>query len=330
MICNLKINILTSLKNNPWGGGNQFLKNLKSEFIRKSAYAENPAEADAIIFNSYQELITAIRLKIKYPTKRFVHRLGPIFFYHRGQKWKFMDKLILKISSKISDYTIFQSAWSLQESKKLGFQNTPFSVIPNTADSSIFYFTSTKPANKKIKLISASWSPNPNKGLDFFSFLDENLDFSKFELTLIGNFPLKFKNITILPSTNQQEIAAHLRLSDIFLSPTKHEACSNAILEAIACRLPVVALDSGGNKELIQNRGELFKDEKEFITKIDLVSKNLPRYQSNIKIKNLSEITDEYLKAAASTLSLPTKKTGLFFLLKTKILLKIFSIYRRL
>jgi len=330
MTSSLKIKILADLKNGLWGGGNQFLKNLKSELIRKNAYEENTDKADAIIFNSYQELLPAIKLKIKYPTKRFIHRLGPIFFYHRGIRWKFLDKLILTVSSKISDYTIFQSSWSLRESKKIGLINIPFFIIPNAADNNIFYPVTEKPDDKKIKLISVSWSPNPNKGLDFFSFLDNNLDFSKFELTLIGNFPLKLKNIKIIPPADPEEIAAHLRLCDIFLSPTKYEACSNAILEALSCRLPVIALDSGGNKELIQNGGELFKDEKELLIKINLISKNIIQYQNHIKIKSLDEITEEYLKAAAQSLSLPAKKAGIFFLLKTKIILKIFSIYRRI
>jgi len=330
MISNLKINILTKLKDGPWGGGNQFLKALKNNFLKKNIYEEKPAQANIIILNSYQDLIPAIKLKLKYPDKRFLHRLGPIFFYHRGEKWKFLDKLILKVSSKISDFVIFQSNWSLQESKNLGFKNIPFSVISNAPDEKIFFPALNKKPQEKIKLISTSWSSNPNKGSDFFSFLDKNLDFSKFELTLIGNFPEKFKNIKILPPVNQEKLAEHLRTSDIFISPTKYESCSNSILEALACRLPVIALLSGGNADLVKTGGEMFKDKNELLKKINLVSENLSEYSANIKIKNLEEITEKYLESAVKSLSFPSKKINSFLLLKTEILLKIFNIYRKI
>jgi len=44
----LKVNILFPF-NKYGGGGNQFLKILKKEFINKGIYEENPAEADIIM-----------------------------------------------------------------------------------------------------------------------------------------------------------------------------------------------------------------------------------------------------------------------------------------
>jgi len=330
MTSNLKINILTELKDGPWGGGNQFLKALKNNLLKKNIYEEKPAEADVIIFNSYQDLIPALKLKLKYPNKKFIHRLGPIFFYHRGKKWKFFDKLILKVSSKISDFVIFQSDWSLKESKYLGFKNTPFSIIPNAPDEKIFFPAQNKKPKERIRLISSSWSSNPNKGSDFFSFLDKNLNFSKFEFILIGNFPEKFKNIEIIPPVNQEKLAEYLRTGDIFISPVKFESCSNSILEALACRVPVIALSSGGNADLVKIGGEMFENKNELLEKIDLVSKNLPKYSADIKIKNLEEISEEYLKTIKKSFSFSPKKINAFFLLKIKILLKIFNIYRKI
>ena len=54
----------------------------------------------------------------------------------------------------------------------------------------------SKKKNKKIKIVFASWSNNPTKGLSALKYLDENLDFWKYNLDVYGNFNINFKNIS--------------------------------------------------------------------------------------------------------------------------------------
>lgn len=76
----MKINIVFEFKDGPWGGGNQFLKALKDQFTKKNKYIKDPAGADIILFNSHHNLFKVILLKLKFPDKKFVHRIdGPIF-----------------------------------------------------------------------------------------------------------------------------------------------------------------------------------------------------------------------------------------------------------
>ncbi len=49
------------------------------------------------------------------------------------------------------------------------------------------------------------------------------------------------------------DLHKHLRASDIFVLPSRSEGFSNAIIEAMAASLPVVATDVGGNPEAVQS-----------------------------------------------------------------------------
>ena len=103
---------------------------------------------------------------------------------------------------------------------------------------------------KKIRLISSSWSTNARKGFDAYQYLDENLDFSQFEYQFIGRAPAPFKNIKLIDAVPSAELGQYLRNADIFIFTSWRESASNALLEAINCGLPVIYYaDSGGNKE---------------------------------------------------------------------------------
>lgn len=52
---------------------------------------------------------------------------------------------------------------------------------------------------------------------------------------------------------NLSNLQAHLSCASIFVLPSRSEGFSNAILEAMAASLPVVATDVGGNSEAVQN-----------------------------------------------------------------------------
>ena len=51
----------------------------------------------------------------------------------------------------------------------------------------------------------------------------------------------------------REDVAAVLKASDIFCLPSRSEGFSNALIEAMACSLPCVATDVGGNAEAIRS-----------------------------------------------------------------------------
>ncbi len=297
----MKITIYYKTKNESWGGGNQFLKALKELMRNRGVYSEKAKDADAILFNGYQEIAPLFFSWVFNNNKKRVYRLGPIMSLHRnGIKWVLVDYIVIACANLFADLVIFQSKWSYEKAREFGFyKNKIHVIILNGVNSRIFYKKEIKNTlqNKKIKLIYSSWSSNIKKGFTYLSFLDENLDFEKYEMTFVGNSPFSFKNIKKVNPLPSIELAQKLRESDVFISPTEDDACSNAILEALASDLPVVALASGGNAELIREAGVTFQNEKEILIAIEKVSTDLDFYRNQIKIKPLENIVDDYIEA---------------------------------
>jgi glycosyltransferase involved in cell wall biosynthesis len=295
----MKVSLYYRPRSGSWGGANQFLKALKGVLEQRGLYEERADIADAVVFNGYQELSALIRhFFFRRKTIR-VYRLGPVMSLHRrGLKWLLVDYLMAFVASMYADVVVFQSAWSLQQAKRFGFwKRRNVHVIPNGVDNTIFFPSADRTPGDRIRLIYTSWSTNKNKGFSCLQLLDAQLNTDRYHMTFIGNAPIPFANIKTVPPVTSIVLADELRTHDIFISPTKDDACSNAILEALACGLPVVALDSGGNGELVQSGGLLFKTEDELLAAIDAVSADLPLYRSHINILSMEAIADRYLEA---------------------------------
>lgn len=297
---NPKINILFNFHKGPWGGGNQFLKALKKKFISWGIYEENPNKADVILFNSFPfneeyRFIQAYNLKKK--NKIIIHRVDGPISQIRGKDIE-IDKMIYLFNDILANGTIFQSNWSKIQNKKLGMKNKKYeTIIINAPDPTIFNKINKIPFEKKrkIRLIATSWASNWLKGFKIYQYLDEKLNFLKYDLTFIGNSPIYFKNIKWIKPIKSHELAKHLKKNDIFITASKNDPCSNSLIEALHCGLPVVVLNDGGHPEIVGKAGELFKDENDVLEKIDKVIQDYNYYKKNITVPLLDEIATKYV-----------------------------------
>ncbi len=296
----MKINILSKIIDIPSGGGNQFLKALQKEFTKQNIYENNPFKADIILFNSFNfiedEMFFKL-LKLKKLGKRLVHRIdGPISLY-RGRDIE-LDKIIYDINTQLADATIFQSYWSREENYKLGMHRKLHeTVIMNAPDANIFNIRDKKPFVKeeKIKLIATSWSNNINKGFEVYEWLDNNLDFKKYDMTFVGNSPIKFQNIKHIKPLNSEKLSLMLKSSGIYITASKKDPCSNSLIEALHCGLPALVLKDGGHPEIVQNAGEVFVKKEEISHLLEKIVNNYTSYVSNRNVKDLSIISKEYV-----------------------------------
>ena len=291
----LLCHILFSFREGPWGGCNQFLTALREELRASGNWTDSPATADVILIDSFNDAMDAIRWKRRLPATPFVHRVdGPISIYRGGDRY--VDRLIHAIGSRLADGVVFQSQYSMAANLSLGMpQPERCSVINNAANNEHFWPRRSTSVDGRIRLIAVSWSSHRNKGFDVYSYLDRHLDFSRYAMTFVGNSPAAFDNIRHIPPQDLPALAELLRESDIYVIASRHESCSNSLLEALACGLPAVAIRSGGNPEILGAGGALFSGTSDVLACIDTVAANIETYQTAINRRNIAEVADAYL-----------------------------------
>ncbi|MFX0022752.1 MAG: glycosyltransferase [Candidatus Hermodarchaeota archaeon] len=298
----MKIHIFYGFKHEPWGGANQFLKFLKKYFISQNNYESNPQKADIILFNSYpfnEEWRFKELIKLKRLNKIIIHRInGPLSIVRGDKVSRLYDDILYCFNQLYADATIFQSNWSKAQNYRSGLKkNKMEQVILNATDPTIFRYNQRAPDKNKIEIVAISWSKNIKKGFKTYSFLDDNLDFSKYEMIFIGNSPFKFKNINQIDPISTTELAKRLSEYDIYLTASIDDPCSNSLIEAISAGLVILAVNSGGHPEILAatNSGLLFDDESVVIQKLEELVDNFTKFSQNIKPLSITRIGDEYI-----------------------------------
>jgi len=295
----LKIHILTQLKEGPWGGGNQFQVALRNYFRQREVYAEDMKYADVILSNSHHWMESLWKLyRLQHKKEHVIlHRIdGPVSVVRDNPKQLLLDKVIFRFNRLIAHGTVFQSNWSRQQCLDLGMHSDkPEVMFLNAPNPTYFYPPVQYSFSKKVNLIATSWSDNWRKGFDIYKYLDEHLDFAQYSLTFVGNSPISFSNIKILPPLPSQKLAEELRKHDLFLTASVDDPCSNSLIEGMHCGLPAVARNSGGHPEIVRQGGVLFDGQVDVLEKIDYAAQNLEGLRDKIQLPNINEVGEAYL-----------------------------------
>lgn len=202
----------------------------------------------------------------------------------------------MQLNKRFADATVFQSQYSLQANLARGFEFRRPLVIHNAVDPTIFYQPEHPPATHgKVRLIATAWSDNPNKGSATFRWLEDHLDWSRFEFTFVGRLSTPLRRARVIPPVDSHGVAHALREHDLYVMASLHEACSNALLEALACGLPAVYVDSGSNAELVGDAGVPFTDGDSLLAAIDKATEHLAGLRERISIPTIDDVASRYL-----------------------------------
>lgn len=283
----------------PYGGGNQFMMALAGALPRlrlRVLMGSRIRQANVHLLNSVFFPVDRFRkFAARHPNIKVLHRIdGPIQLYRGFDKE--LDDQCFALNDEFSHATVLQSLWTYSRLCQLNYRPVRPVVIHNASDPKIFHprgrIAFSKP--RKIKLISTSWSSNPRKGASTFKWLDDNLDWDRFEYTFVGNVEQTFSHIRKLPPMPSKELSQQLRQHDIYINASRNEPCSNALIEALSCGLPAIYYDDGGNPELVGFAGMPFTVDEQIPALLDKLVEHYQMYQDLLQPPSLDEVSTRY------------------------------------
>lgn len=142
----------------------------------------------------------------------------------------------------------------------------PCAVIPNGIDLQQFNPTGVNfrrklniPDHAIVLLTSAAWRAHKRLQdvIDIFVLLDKDSP-AKFHLLVLGKPPdssFLHPRIHYLGFIPPQQLSGWYRSADIFVFLSWLDHCPNAVVEALACGLPVVCTNQGGTREIVERTG---------------------------------------------------------------------------
>ncbi len=271
----MKICIYYKTVDRPFGGANSFIANLRRYFLATDVSITDDinSDYDILMLNSatrapgklfrykeianvrrygYSSLFSLIRKKKR--KIKIVYRLDGLRKIYAGIEHE-MDDLQLKCFP-LADHIVFQSEYSHEVFENIAFVGRNYSIIHNGVDQALFNMKqkSKWDGSSALKIMSCSWSRNPGKGHRMISEISR---IGGVRVTFLGHWAEEVDraSVVLLGAQNHHRIAAEFKRAHIFLFPSLNEACSNTLIEALSCGLPVLYADSGGNGEIAEKYG---------------------------------------------------------------------------
>lgn len=281
-------------RSGPWGGGNQFLVALAAVLRRRGWWVRfgRDSGCKVVLLNAFHSRLIA---RGAVPGKHYIHRIDGPTVLIRGKDIE-LDRETFDINDRIASVTVMQSEWSLLKTLRLGFRPINPTLLHNAADPNIFYpaRNARSLVGRKVRLISTSWSDNPRKGGPIYKWLDENLDWGRYEYTFVGRVSEKLHNIRVIAPVASRELAAILRQHDIYITASDNDPCSNALIEALSCGLPAIYLARGGHPELVGFGGLGFQRAEQIPDMIDTIAADYEAFRRLAVAPDMAEVARRY------------------------------------
>lgn len=171
------------------------------------------------------------------------------------------NKVINNISSYLSG-VVCVSTKNKNESLSLNLApESKMTVIPNAIDKQKFYKINKGCIRKRFGfslndfIVVFVGGFNHRKGPDRVADAISLLNNKNIKSIFIGQGVVNIECDGILyqGQVPHSEIVNYLNCADVFVLPTLHEGCCNAILEAMACGLPIVSSNGDFNDEILSS-----------------------------------------------------------------------------
>lgn len=152
------------------------------------------------------------------------------------------------------------SMWLAEQVGQSFLQEYPVKVINNGINLDVFKptesdFRARYAIEDKYMILGVAFDWGERKGLDVFIELAKRLD-ERYQIVLVGTNGQVDKKlppsiISIHRTNDQTELAMLYTAADVFVNPTREETFPTTHMEALACGTPVLAFDTGGCAEML-------------------------------------------------------------------------------
>jgi len=156
------------------------------------------------------------------------------------------------------------SSKNLQESIDLKLASKEkMKVIPNAIDSKKFYFIDKVKARKKLGfkeddfIVAFTGSFNHRKGVLRLAEAVQKLEDVKSIYLGSGKLKPRGEGILYIGRVPHDQIVYYLNAADVFVLPTLAEGCCNAIIEAMACGLPIISSNLPFNDDILDENNSI-------------------------------------------------------------------------
>lgn len=220
---------------------------------------------------------------------------------------------------KFREYTkgvICVSTKNKNECIKLGYANVDKCVVfPNSIDKTIFKLLGKRECRDKLGLPMDSFiiafvgwfieRKGPNRVAEALKKLGD----SDVNVLFIGKTPdnggIEFtcNNILFKGAVQHNELPYFLNAADVFVLPTQAEGCCNAVIEAMACGLPIVSSNLSFNWDVLNENNSIMIDPNN----IDEIASAIKKLKDDIELRNT--MSKEAAKTASGlTIDIRAKK----------------------
>jgi L-malate glycosyltransferase len=227
----------------------------------------------------------------------------------------FHHRLLMRMCGRFSSRILGLSAYFVESMRACGMKGH-FSIIPNIVNVEIFCPNLEKGKTNKFRMLHISHLFDPHKNLSQILKAIHVLAQKRqdFQLTIVGNIErqkpyvslskvLKINHlITFKPTLNYKEIALEMQNHDAFVMFSNFEGLPVVILEALSVGIPVVASETGGIREWIdEEKGRVIEvgDFEGFITALeDIILKKDTFLPQKIRQNVVEKCSNEQVSGA--------------------------------
>lgn len=193
-------------------------------------------------------------------------------------------------------------------------------VIPNAIDQSLFYQRDKLEMRAKYGflendfIVSFVGQWNSRKGVKRLSDALYQLNNNSIKAIFMGSGSEKpsYKNTIFKGTVPHDLLPEYLCCSDVFVLPTINEGCSNAVIEAMACGLPILSSDMEFNWDVLNESNSILFDPMNTIQ----IANAINTVYNSIELQN---ILSKSSLSTASNLTISKRADKILNFIKSRI-----------